>query len=1036
MLDQFIGYTCWKVERVGQVINREAVEMDAATFLATHLPITGLRYEIAEYAITDNSENALLSELIDRAQNNKHTFVVLKGIPGTGKSHLVRWLRERYASSCEEQNLQEVTLLIRRANSSLRETLKQIIRSGVFEGPEFESYLQRLEDATNNLSSRELGNRLLNALQEAALAVREGTYKPNDRKYSLRVTKDMPDFLLNTPARSHLQRPGGGIERIVQFLSGEGRSSGAGEEMPQFEEADFDFPPEMLRDLRQSGGAIRGIADFSTTRRDDLVSYTNALLNRAVSNLTSITPEQLKAMFGELRRQLRRQGRNLTLFIEDITAFTGLDAGLIDVLIAQHGADNPEFCRLTSLIGVTDNYYEEQFRSHVRERITFLISLNTGETTDHASSLLQSSNNVVEMAARYLNAIRLPHNSVEEWHRQHASPDRLPNACVECPVRELCHESFGAVQVNANPDSAVGLYPFNERALVTLYENINPQRTTRTPRALLNNILSYILSSHTDRIRARNFPPGPSDLAPDVTPPNLKKPAQRQIIERAARSKRKSARVETLIRFWGDGTVDSPEDAPEIVGSLSRTVFDVFELPFFTGDLVAPDVESIPSDTGEKASQPSETVTTAPTKSPNADDIEQWRTGGRLQKYQQLAADLAAFVKSAIPWELHGISRTLVDERVTQARFEIQGQAGMARSRPRFTFERSDELALVLHALDDLRHIREPASDQLATNLTSMHSWLAINETRLIDYVKGVGFDDVPDELPAYDSIVTESVYALAALSGRLSKQQAEPLLKELIDFAAKPGFYPTGDDIRTSTWNSLLKGLLGDRPTPLTYDFLTMLNCPQGSSGQVRFIDAARGLVLLRQINRAGCFTSISFPEVKSSAWSQAVNIHSRLIGEAGRRAHQEEMESIQELRSSLTSMLGGKTPSDVLRALKQFQDRAAGDLSFAMETVPRFTIRRIDDFLETDTPVFSEDLPLEQWRYLAGILEAKKETTAFYTYVDQVSSTVEKDVERIERELEIGSDGNITVLRQKIGRILQEISQTVDDLLKSREA
>lgn len=1033
MLEQFIGYTCWQEERVGQVINREAVEMDAATFLATHLPMSGLNYETAEHAITDKTENGLLQELLKRARQDKHTFVVLQGIPGTGKSHLVRWLKERYARVCAEEGLDEVPLLIRRANSSLRETLKQLIQSDVFEGSRFESYLRRLEDATIKLSSRELSNRLLNALQEAALAVREGTYEPGEKRYSKRITKDMPDFLLSIPGREYLQRPDGGLQYIVQFLSGDERSSGAGEEMPQFEEADFDFPPDVLRELKHSDGPTRQIAEYNTSQRDNLVSYMNALLNRAVSNLTSITPEQLKGMFGELRRQLRRQNQNLALFIEDITAFTGLDAGLIDVLIDQHGADNPEFCRLTSLIGITDNYYEEQFREHVRERITFRISLNTGDVTNQSSSLLETGNNVAELAARYLNAIRLPDKRISDWHERPADPGPLPNACEECHARTICHEHFGTIKLNDDPESAVGLYPFNEMALNKLYNNINPQRTTRTPRALLNNILSYILSSHTELIRTGRFPPAPNELAPDVTPPNLRKPAQRAIIDRATNNQKVlSDRVETLLRFWGDGTVDSPDvETVEIVGTLTRVVFDVFELPFVKGDTVT----SIPTTPNIELPQAVTTVPmpteSVPERSPNSDDIEQWRTGGRLQNYQRLASSLAKFVKASISWELHGISQTLVDERVTQARFEIEGQAGSARLHPRYTFPRNDEMALVLHALDNLEHIKEPAPDQLSTDLTALHSWLAVIEEDLIEYVRSIGAENGEVVSLSYEMVVTEAVYALDALSGQLSKQQSEPLLQELVVFAKEPPAFPSGDENRANLWSQLLKSLLGNKSTPVLTEFLTVLNCPQGSTKEVRFIDAARGLDLLKQINHTRQFTNIVLPQTKSSAWNDTVSVHNKLNGEAGIRIHQEEFENLQRLQSALRLFLAGETVSDVIDALKRFYKRA-DELKYSMDPVPTFPINQIAGFVQTDLPPFDASLPLDQWRYLAEIAGAKHQARLFHAYLQSELDKIETSIERLERELETSGDDDITQRQRQIESIVQKISDSIDDLLK----
>src|SRR5688500_3270154 len=96
------GVVCWIPERISQVINKEAVSVDRANFLATHAPLSHIKYERSPHAITDTSEEALLNELRTYAIENRHAFTVIQGIPGTGKSHLIRWLKERYAAGGKE----------------------------------------------------------------------------------------------------------------------------------------------------------------------------------------------------------------------------------------------------------------------------------------------------------------------------------------------------------------------------------------------------------------------------------------------------------------------------------------------------------------------------------------------------------------------------------------------------------------------------------------------------------------------------------------------------------------------------------------------------------------------------------------------------------------------------------------------------------------------------------------------------------------------------------------------------------------------
>jgi len=66
-------------------------------------------------------------------------------------------------------------------------------------------------------------------------------------------------------------------------------------------------------------------------------------------------PCMIKKMFEQMRKELKIQGKSLTIFIEDITSFYGVDHALVDILVTEHtGTANFEhFCRLRSVVGIT-----------------------------------------------------------------------------------------------------------------------------------------------------------------------------------------------------------------------------------------------------------------------------------------------------------------------------------------------------------------------------------------------------------------------------------------------------------------------------------------------------------------------------------------------------------------------------------------------------------------------------------------------------------------------------------------------------------
>ena len=84
---------CWDRENVGKAISIKAKIDDKQThyFLSCHSPMTHIQDEKARRKI---SEEDLYKNLVRSSQRDKQ--VVIYGEPGTGKSHLVHWLKLRF----------------------------------------------------------------------------------------------------------------------------------------------------------------------------------------------------------------------------------------------------------------------------------------------------------------------------------------------------------------------------------------------------------------------------------------------------------------------------------------------------------------------------------------------------------------------------------------------------------------------------------------------------------------------------------------------------------------------------------------------------------------------------------------------------------------------------------------------------------------------------------------------------------------------------------------------------------------------------
>jgi hypothetical protein len=919
----FEKYTCWRPDRIPRVINTQAVSVDRVNFLATHAPFGRIAYLRKPRAATATGENGVLQELRDRSTEDLHTFVVIQGIPGTGKSHLIRWLKERYATEAGDH---DVVLLIERAGNSLRGTLEQVIQSGIFDETAMREQLQRLKGATITLSRDGLADDLLNHLQ---VAVKEVPPAPEDQLHPRVRPAAVEEFLLDPNVRIALERNGGPIDRLMRFLSLGGRSMAEQDDLPRFQESDLEFPLDTLRAIRNGGyDEVRKLAENLGDKREirtSLTRFLNRRLRFAIGHAVALSADDIKQMFDDLRRQLRRQGRGLALFVEDITASTGIDTGLIDVLVTQHtGEGDREFCRLISVIGVTDSYYQDDFPDNLKERVTHHLTLNmsTPDPNEQESEFLTTVEAIAGLSARYLNAMRVTQEELDSWLLRGGSPENLPNACTTCPHRLDCHAAFGTVDLGTGGDERLrtGLYPFNRRALATMYRNLTSR--TKTPRSLLNGIIEYVLVNHGNKVEEGNFPPRAQSMGSDFRAPTLERPAHRRTIE--AQGGADADRIESLLLYWGDRTAYSrTENGMRTLGDLSDSVFRAFAVPMIEGEVVtsgsSTDTKTpngagpgLGTDRGTGTGRRAETSigtgntdtgsgakgdstagggTNASTaKKRLVDSITEWDRGGQLVNYERLIGFLEQYLFEAIDWESHGISSAHLEERFERRRLYIEGQAGQSRAADHLTFRRSAELRDALIALAEYDEVDLNAEPQaVAGRVTSLSIWLQSEEERIVEFVRQPC--EAKGEIGSLIRLLVLNCALIEWLRGGLAPERSSP--EELLWDVVRSCVDPTKWDAAAVSESvspirgRLARGIVAEDVKQCRRYLLATLNCVQGnimssltagdSSQHVRFIDAASALDALRELDDHGwALPPFSGRAVAAKpGWDTAVRIH-----------------------------------------------------------------------------------------------------------------------------------------------------------------
>jgi hypothetical protein len=1052
---------CWQDDRVDQVFNKEAASVDRATFLATHMPLQNLEYQQQLRRIAGQGEEAFLQELQRCATNDLHAFVVVQGIPGTGKSHFIRWLKERYFA--EEKLPGEQVLFIERAQSSLRGTLEQIICSGIFDEATMHKQLEKLQGAHTALSEDALANDLLNHYMNAFSTEEAVAALPN----WLKRNKDLEYFWLDPRVREELKKPGGPLDRLIRFLR---KGSGAGiasHEVPQFEEGDFDFKAQVRREMqgydqaRQLAERLSG--DDRRERRQQLASILNQYTRYAIGHATALTGDDFKQIFVDLRRSLYEKGYNLSLFIEDITVFTGIDRGLLDVLITQHkGESGQNLCRLISVVGITDGYYKDQVPDNVKERISYHIVLSS-ENTALALTEAQALDN---LASRYLNALRLPQEELATWVKNGASPKELPNACERCHWRETCHRAFGSYTLD--PGSAdeqqIGLYPFNSRALNTFYQHIDQTKNSPTQRTFLHKVLHYMLQSHGTHLQQRAFPPALSELGGEFEVFTPTKPLQRDLIR--AQGGTEWPRILTLVLIWGNRTVDAIEEPEKLtlVGNLSPEVFRAFGLPAIKGEpgeqsakapepappppVLPPPVEPpghLPAGPGVQlpgkpvSNVPPQVVPEEPKINPKlkrfSDDISGWQNGGPLQYYGEYIDLLVPFMRSSIDWDVHRVSPFQIDEVLKGRRtVHIEGQVGQTQAPYALRLPRSDELGTVLMGLVELKELgNEVNPAALGGYISQLSLWLNQNEQEIVEFVRKPN-ETSPDTLPLLQILLLDCLL-LACLQGSLRPgyKGVQDLFLDLMMFCKKTaestGQWETqlksAPEKRSPVWASLMQRFKLADIKDLCKNCLQLLNCSQGGSTDVKFVDAATGLRFLREFrkNRWQLPDAQVAGNLQRDTWKQALETYNSLqqfFGEAVRS----EQKAIQQQLEILGSYIGQDEYSAVFQAINEmFQTAQENKRAMAFELKKQFTATGLQTTVKELRHVFeTEEGEAANLRCACAgdRIETLKKYIEYFDMFVRVTKKAQPAPETLAR---LRAEGEAVSAQEGVQRLYQEI-------------
>ncbi|RMI92271.1 hypothetical protein BIU87_18960 [Streptomyces sp. ZS0098] len=617
---------CWEAREAPAIIPVEAESTSNGVFLATHTSIPIL--------LRDRVDSAVGGTIVDEHNLRRaveelpadQPIIPILGKSGTGKSHLIRWLRINL-----KPNDATRLIFVPKHRMSLRGILELILEHATSErAAELRAKVAAASDAAADETTAQLRLRNeLAVLVETRGADKDGTPEENDLRVFLASAEGLPALLGDPVFRRRLLADNGPIARLVrEKLSGKGSEDK--EDAFGFTAADLDLSVDDVSKAGADAASVASALASDAPLRDLAAKMLNEQLGPAVSEVFGIGGDDLKQLLVELRLDLHRQGLELLLLIEDFSIFQGIQGGLIDA-ITLLPTETLALCPMRVVMAVTTGYFVNQMPETVYTRTykVFDLELPADKTAPFDPA---------RFAARYLNAVRVGSEEIDK-HRTDERPE--PNHCLQCPVRDKCHQAFGEVE-------GVGLFPFNRRALDRAIRS-QSKGDAFVARDVLTRVLRPVLQRDQTELDEGRFPStgfesdfrtGALDILDNVEDQvRLRTPGDPELSERRVR----------MVRFWGPG------HGPQNLHPTIHEAFAILPLPdLITERQTLPHQPSMPEPVRPLDGTKEPIVVDPPTPPPPppalkptlVQAVDEWHSSGKL--LQSHRNDLRKIVHSAV----------------------------------------------------------------------------------------------------------------------------------------------------------------------------------------------------------------------------------------------------------------------------------------------------------------------------------------------------------------------------------------------------
>ena len=629
-LPKRLGQPCWTNDSLEATIRTVAAmgTESSPRFLASHAPISHVR-------VGDGGQIATDVEVFERiaALRSRENVVLVHGDPGTGKSHLINWIKLRYDHAIASERMNNVIpVLIRRRTGSLKDALEQLVQQLP---SEFSKYVEPVRNAIDRISEKAARQKLASAMN-LELGIK---WQEEGRPKLKRTIRDISEAFRAQGFGDWLCREGGVIDRNVQRLISPSDVQDR-ESIPEFSADEFRITDQRLRSRALNPEVVNTlIYEFEEDERsaEEVAQACNLVLRSALREFTGLGNAQLSNILTSIRQDLKKSGMRLVLLIEDVSTLSVLDDEIVNAVEPQN---DPSLCDLTSVLGMTEQAFG-RLRDNQYQRVAGSGLILSFPTDAASASWAGDAVNVDRFVARYLNATRLSAENIDiiaDARREGA--DLNVSACENCPVKGSCHAAFGAVDFEG---VAVGLFPFRSSTAMRLLSQLDETQTgvRQTQRGLLDFVTRPVLKHVADLSEGLS-----STLS---LPIKIETPAYWQTFSETYTGGWQTgdiSRVRLLAQAWSDART-AEETASEL-----KPLLEPFMFPPFSREAKA----VAPATTlTSKPIQPSGITPTAPIVSPKIQNLlnrlERWMNGEKLESPGEIQELLLRFLRNALPFD-------------------------------------------------------------------------------------------------------------------------------------------------------------------------------------------------------------------------------------------------------------------------------------------------------------------------------------------------------------------------------------------------